>query len=67
MKETKEEVLIVVPVTVHYDSPAGRAAALKEIVKLHLSVCSSQGYRAKIERKGWVHQTDVIADIGKER
>jgi len=67
MKETKEEILIVVPVTVHYDSPEGRKAALKEIVKLHISVCSSHGYRAIIKRKGWVHQTEVMADNGKER
>jgi hypothetical protein len=54
MKETKEEILIVVPVTVHYDNATGREAAIKEIVKLHLDVCSSQGYRAKINRNGWL-------------
>jgi len=53
MKETREEILIVVPVEIHYSSPEGREAALKEIVKLHLNINSSQGYRAKINKKGW--------------
>jgi len=53
MKETKEEILIVVPVTVYYTDAKARKAALKEIVKLHLDVWSSQGYRAKIKKKGW--------------
>ena len=53
MKEIKEEILIVVPVEVHYTSQAGREAALKEIVRLRLNINSSQGYRAKINKKGW--------------
>jgi hypothetical protein len=57
MKETKEIILVVVPVTVHYDNNEGRAAAIKEIVKLHFDMTSSRGFRAKIESKGWLHES----------
>jgi len=53
MKEIKEEIFLVIPVMVHYKNAEARAAAMKTIVKLHLDCCSSEGYRARIERKGW--------------
>lgn len=52
-KEIREEIMIVVPVQVHYYNQGGRDAAIKEITRLHLDVVSSQGYRAKIKRRRW--------------
>ena len=54
IKEIKEEILVIVPVTVYYDTLKAREIAIKKIVDLHLDICSSEGYRAKINKKGWI-------------
>lgn len=54
MKEIKETILITVPVDVVYDDKSGlREIVVKEITRLHFDMCSSQGYRAKINKRGW--------------
>jgi len=58
MPEIKEEILIVIPAQVVYDSPEAREAAVRELTRQHISVVSSQGYRVKRVRVGW--------ELGKE-